>query len=236
MFGKKAKKKDKGRGAVAGAAAGVEGDAAAGDGVAGSAAEQPYAETVNIVDGVYIPPTPENAVGAGAGNGSVYVGGIEGLTGKRVGIAAAVALAVALVSGAMIVNTVGFPAAGGGSEAEPAEEQVFEDRGIEAVPVAWASCGVDVTRCAAALTADDGSALYPVKIANNSDSDVVVRCTGWQSDGVEVEVSMECTVAAGTTKQTALMLPAGAAENAAGAIEVVDAETGKVVESVAASV
>lgn len=229
MIGKKAKKKDKAAGAAGHGS--VEAGAAA-----ASMPEQEYAETVNIVDGVYIPPAPENAVGAGAGSGTAYVGGIEGLTGKKVGIAAVVALAVALVSGAMIVNTVGFPAAGGGSEAEPAEEQVFEDRGIEAVPVAWASCGVDVTRCAAALTADDGSALYPVKIANNSDSDVVVRCTGWQSDGVEVEVSMECTVAAGTTKQTALMLPAGAAENAAGAIEVVDAETGKVIESAAASV
>lgn len=223
MIGKKAKKKDRSADATAGAAA-------------AGAAERPYAETVNIVDGVYIPPTPENAVGAGAGSGTAYVGGIEGLTGKRVGIAAVVALAVALVSGAMIVNTVGFSSAGGSSEAEPAEEQVFEDRGIEAVPVAWASCGVDVTRCAAALTADDGSALYPVKIANNSESDVVVRCAGWQSDGVDVEVSMECTVAAGTAKQTVLALPAGVAENAAGAIEVVDAETGKVVESVAASV
>lgn len=198
--------------------------------------EQGFQEAGTVVDGVYIPPKPENAVGAGAPakTKAKNIAGVEGLTGKRIGIAAAIALAVAVGSAAIIANTVGFPAVSAGGADSTAAEETFEDAGIEAVEVARAESGLSITRCAVAGTAEDGSAVYPVKITNPTGTAVIARATTWESDGTEIAVLLECDVAANSSKQTTLTVAPQYATNAYGVIELVDAESGKAIETVPA--
>lgn len=194
--------------------------------------EQDYQEAGTVVDGVYIPPKPENAVGAGApAKGKAKnIAGVEGLTGKRAGIAAAIALAVAVGSAAIIANTVGFPAVSAGGADSAAVEEAFEDAGIEAVEVARAESGLTITRCAVAGTGEDGSAVYPVRITNPTGAAVIARASTWESNSTEITVLLECDVAANSSKQTTLTVAPQYATNAYGVIEIVDAESGEVVE------